>query len=389
MLMMCILGCQRVPVLEIVVWSAFKDQELELLKKEGAAFAAREGIPVRVVRVPFEELQPKIQVSVPVGQGPDLITGPHDWIGRFVTADLIAPVDFPAADLEPFLPVSLDTMRYEGKFYGLPLSVTAIGLVTNRGLLPTPPDTMAELIAQARKLTDGQRYGFLFDDLDFYFAYPVFGGYGATLFTPGQDDAKVGLASEGAVRAAQFLADLHLKEKLMPVGTTKNTANDRFLRGECAMTITGPWALREYRDQKIDYVFTPIPRLDNGRWPTPLVGVDGVMLARSSRNPDLARGLMLALADREAQVQLNLAAGRIPARRDAQADPRVASNPDVQAIGRSVEKGTPMPSIPAMAQVWQPMQDALKLVTSGKVAAPDALREAVERIETNVRMMKR
>ncbi|MBM3464804.1 MAG: hypothetical protein FJX76_22125, partial [Armatimonadetes bacterium] len=52
MLMMCILGCQRVPVLEIVVWSAFKDQELELLKKEGAAFAAREGIPVRVVRVP-------------------------------------------------------------------------------------------------------------------------------------------------------------------------------------------------------------------------------------------------------------------------------------------------------------------------------------------------
>jgi arabinogalactan oligomer/maltooligosaccharide transport system substrate-binding protein len=376
---------------EIVIWTGFKDTEIAVLRKAADAFEQSEHVPVRIVRVPFTELQPKIQVSVPVGQGPDLVTGPHDWIGTFVQAGMLGAASVDEAARAPYLKVALEAMSYQGRLYGLPLSVSTLGLVVNRKLVPDLPTSMPDLIEKAKRLTRGGQYGFLFDDTDFYFAYPFFGGYGAYIFPQGAqglDDTRVGLDSPGAIRAAQFLADLHQKWQLMPPGTNKNNANSAFLGGECAMTITGPWALQDYRDKHIDYVFMPIPILDNGRWPQPLVGVDGVMLTACSRNPEGATRLMLALASQESEVELNLSAGRIPARRDAQADPRVAQNPDVPAIGACVEKGIPMPSIPAVQLIWQPMEDALKLITTGEAQPAEMLHQTAARILDNIRKSK-
>ena len=383
-------GCAQAPRRELVVWCGLKEAERTVLERVAAGFSQRTGVPVRIVRVPFEELQPKLQVSVPVGQGPDLVSGPHDWIGRFVITGLIAPVDLPPAALEPYLPVSLDVTRYGGHIYGLPVSVTALALVTNRALLPQPPRSMPELIEAAQRLTRDGRYGFLFDDTDFFFAWPFFGGAGATLFEPGAsgpDPERLGLRGEPARQAMRFLHDLHARYHLIPEGTNKNSANSRFLDGQCAMTITGPWSLQEYRARHIDYVVTPIPALDTGRWPSPLVGVDALMLTTSSREPALAAQLLLELAGCEAQVQLHLAAGRVPARRDAQRDPRVAHDADVAALVACVDRGTPMPTLPAMGQVWGPMADALRLMTTGKLAPESALDEAVDRIQANIRRM--
>ena len=372
---------------ELVVWTAFKDSEIPVLRRAADAFEAAEGVPVRLIRVPFQELQPKVQVSVPVGQGPDLVTGPHDWIGNFAQANMVAPVELDSNALAPYLPVSLQAMRYRDKLYGLPVSVSTLGLVINKRLVPQAPASMTELLAQAHALTHDGAYGFLFDDTDFFFAYPFFGGYGAYIFAPGAsgpDPFRLGLDTPDAIRAATFLADLH-RSGLVPVGTKKESASSLFREGRCAMTITGPWALQDYREKKIDYQFMPIPVLDNGKWPQPLVSVDGVMLTRSSRDPALATRLMLALTGCNAEVELNLSAGRIPARADAQADPRVAANPDVPAIGASVEKGIPMPAIPAISQVWGPMGDALTLITSGQAPPEAQLKSTVTQIVDNIR----
>ena len=362
---------------ELVVWSSFKEDELQVFREVCARFSEREKIPVRIVLTPFLELQPKLQVSVPVGQGPDLFTAPPDWIGKLVKTNVVRPLvesELRADEMKQFLPVSLQAMQIDGKQYGLPLSVTALGLVTNRKLLPQPPRTFAELLVKAKELTRDGQYGFLFDTRDFYFAWPFFGGEGAYIFKARADGSldplDVGLDGEGAVKAAQLLADLTLKDGLIPQGTDKNSANGKFLDGKCAMTITGPWSLKDYKEHKdnqgrpdpIDYVFTPIPPLENGRYPTSPVGVDGMLLTKSSRHPELATRLMLELAGCEGQVRLHLAAGRVPARRDALADARVACNPDVAAVGQAVEKGSPLPTITEAEAVWEPMVQALKLM---------------------------
>ena len=372
---------------ELVVWTAFKDSEIPVLRRAADAFEGAEGVRVRIIRVPFQELQAKVQVSVPVGQGPDLITGPHDWIGTFAQADMVSAVELAEASTSEYLPVALQAVRYRGRLYGLPVSVSTLGLVVNKKLIDDVPDTFPELLEKARTLTHDDRFGFLFDDTDLFFAWPFFGGYGAHIFAEGPDGLdplKVGLDSPEAVKAAALLQSLHTTH-IIPVGTRKESASSLFREGRCAMTITGPWSLQDYRDKQIDYRFVPIPKLDNGRWPQPLVSVDAIFLSRSSREPALATRLMQALTSRNAEAELNLAAGRIPARRDAQDDERVARNPDVPAIGRCVDKGVPMPAIPAMTQVWGPMADALTLITSGQ-APPDAgLAQAVRQIIENIK----
>ena len=47
-------------------------------------------------------------------------------------------------------------MTYRGTVYGLPLNYKVITLIYNKKLVPTPPKTSKELVAMAKKLTDGE-----------------------------------------------------------------------------------------------------------------------------------------------------------------------------------------------------------------------------------------
>lgn len=364
--------------------------EEETLKEIARDFEKEEGISVKIMRVPFEELQPKFQVASPVYQGPDLITGPHDWIGPFATANLISPVDIPEEELKEFIAVALKAMSYGGKAYGLPISLEAIGLIYNKELVSSPPDTMSQLISIAQKLNKGQTSGFLYDINDFYFCWPFFGGYGAYIFKAsprGLDPFDIGLDNSGAVKAAQMILDFQEKYKLIPKGTNKDIANGRFIAGCLGMTINGPWALVDYKKAKINYGFTRIPKLENGEYPPPLVGVFGVMLNSKSKNKEAAVKLMKFLCSKKSQVAIYLAGGRVPSRFDAQADPEVSKNPDIKAVGYCAEVGTPMPNIPALSQVWQPMAEALQLITTGKQSPQAALKDASGRIRKNIKRM--
>jgi arabinogalactan oligomer / maltooligosaccharide transport system substrate-binding protein len=47
---------------------------------------------------------------------------------------------------------------------------------------------------------------------------------------------------------------------------------------------------------------------------------------------------------------------------------------------QSTNNGEPMPNIPAMGVVWEPMADQLPLLVQGKTTAAEAARTAQERI---------
>lgn len=382
-------GCNKASkTYEITVWTPMT--EMAVLNNIAEDFKKEYKIAVKIMRVPFEELQPKFQVAAPVGQGPELITGPHDWIGPFATAKLIAPIDVTREKLKQFIPVGLKAMSYGGKLYGLPLSLEAIGLIYNKKLVPRAPETLEELIKIAQELNRGDQNGFLFDINDFYFAWPFFGGYGAYIFKEtknGLDPLDIGLDNAGAIKAAQLILDFQEKYKLIPRGTNKDIASGRFIAGKLAMTINGPWALVDYKKTGIDYAVARIPKLENGKYPTPLVGVFGVMLNSKAKNKVAAVKFMNFLCNRKNQVAIYLAGGRIPSRFDAQADPEVIKNPDIRAIGECANAGTPMPNIPALSQVWQPMAEALQLITTKKQKPEEALAGASKRIKKNIERM--
>ncbi len=417
--------------------------EMSALKKAAERFEKKEGYSVRIVRVPFEELRPKFQVASPVKKGPDVITGPHDWVGPFATAELLAPVALTSKEQNEYLKVPLKTLSFNGKLYGLPISLETLGLIYNKKFIKSPPQTMEDLITISIHANEGtinelrgkttnsnQSYddillydafnqtkttGFLFEAQDFYFSWSFLGGYGAYIFkeTPnGYDIKDIGLASQGALQGIDYLLELQNKYKLIPQGMTKDIANGRFMENNLLFTINGPWALVDYKKQKIDYGFAPLPYLQNKKRPSPFVGVQGIYLNNYSNKKEIALKFMKEICSSEGQIDIYLEGARVPSRFAAQKDDRVSKkisitpnysgistfaflldtkiedNEDVKGILESAENGTAMPNIPELVTIWTPMKEAIQLILAGKQQPKEALDAAVKRIHGDVERMK-
>ena len=50
-------------------------------------------VSVEVLSVPFDQLQNKYNTEASAGGGPDLLLGPSDWVGQYVEAEIVRPID--------------------------------------------------------------------------------------------------------------------------------------------------------------------------------------------------------------------------------------------------------------------------------------------------------
>ena len=127
------------------------------LKDIAAKFKADTGIEVKLVIKDFAAVRDDFITQVPTGKGPDLIVGPHDWLGKFVQNGVVAPVELgdKAAD---FPESAIKAMTYDGQTYGVPYSIENIALLRNTDLAPEPPATLDEVIADGKERR-GRRQG--------------------------------------------------------------------------------------------------------------------------------------------------------------------------------------------------------------------------------------
>ncbi|NQD68723.1 cyclodextrin-binding protein, partial [Bacillus haikouensis] len=64
--------------------------------------------------------------------------------------------------------------------------------------------------------------------------------------------------------------------------------------------------------------------------------------------------------------------------------PAIADNPGAKAVAEQSQYAVPMPNIPEMGTVWEPMANALQTVVTGKQEPKAALDSAVEQINQNI-----
>lgn len=387
---------------KLVVWTQFAESsgEYKAFRQIADEFTSQTGTPVEVVPVPWDDLTRKIALAFPAGQGGDLIvTWPHDWIGQWAKQGLLMPL--PANVLgdesSQYPASSLQAVTFEGKLYGLPVTVESVALVYNRKLVPKPPATWGELVALAKQLTSGDRYGFLMPLLEQYHTYGVIRGFGGYVFKwtgSGYDDRDIGLNSEEALQGFAFLRDLYLKEKIFPPSVVdRNTQHavttGKFEEGKAAMQINGPWVIAGARKAGIDVGVAILPRLPNGRDMVPFTGVQFVGINAYTKQKDAAIALARAYAGRRGQEVLFLATGRIPVRRDVVGLESVKQDPFVAVWGRQAELGEPMPNIPEMQAVWKPWGDAMDVIVPGKADLKKTLDQAVAQIRQGIDRMRR
>jgi len=376
----------------ITVWEDFPNTALPQMQTLANKWAATNGDTVKFVSTSqpgmgggSTSVTGLLQLKAKNKDAADLAYTTEDSVGTLVLSGIVAPRPkdlLSAADQAKYQTGAINATNVNGVPYSVPQVVDGLALYYNKQFVQTPPSTWPQLITMAKKLTKGNRYGFLFYITGgLYYTYWAFNAYGGYVFgnSGGKvDPTNIGLANAGAVQALTFLKSL---AAIVPPTTDYNAADSNFSAGKVAMTINGPWALAGYQKALgINLGVAPIPSLPNGKTAQTFIGVRVWVVNNFSKNQaaawDLAKYLSL-----NGQVISGTYEGRLPSFKMV---PGWTPSAAQVAFSKAFSVGVPMPNIPAMAQVWTPMNNAINLVVQGHAGPATALNAALQQIKAGI-----
>ncbi|MBL8510707.1 MAG: maltose/maltodextrin ABC transporter substrate-binding protein MalE, partial [Betaproteobacteria bacterium] len=331
--------------LSLLVWIN-GDKGYNGLQKVGDAFTAESGVKV-VVQHP-EDAPAKFQQAAGAGKGPDIFCWPHDRIGEFAQSGLIVPVRPGRRIRDEIDDTAWQAMVYQGKTWGYPISIEAIGLLYNKALVKTPPTSFDEVIKLDKALAASGKKAIIWDYNVSFFTWPILAAGGGYVFARNAegnlDPKQVGVNTPGAVAGADLLGQL-VRNGHLSRGARYSQAEAAFNNGQVAMMISGPWAWDNARRSKIDFGVAAIPSV-NGMPAKPFVGVLGCMVTAPSKVKDVAREFIenhLLRLEGLKMVNADVPLG-VPANKAFFAE--LAADANIRATMENAQRGVALPNIP-------------------------------------------
>ena len=233
------------------------------------------------------------------------------------------------------------------------------------------------------------KYGLIGKLDNFYFAYGILAGAGGYTFGINADGSfnenDVGLNNEGTVKGLEIIKDYannHLPKVLL-TDEGWGEIDKLFIEGKAAAVISGPWSLDKYAQSGINYGIAPLPQLSNGNFIRPFYGAKGYVVAKASKNKQLAEKFIRTLNKPVYAMMRYVAIAELPPTKEVMTNPLIVNDDFANAIAHQIEHADLMPSIPRMGKVWGAMAECLSDVISGKKDAKTASNEAVEKIKAD------
>jgi maltose-binding protein MalE len=329
-------------------------------------------------------MREQITTQAPVGEGPDIFIGGHDWLGEMVANGIAAPLDL-GAKLSDFAEVAINSFSSGGNVYAMPYAIEAIGLYYNADLVDTAPATVAELTAICDDLGDaidncwGIQGGGAAGDA--YHNFPFVAAKGGYIFgfdpATGFDVTDIGLDSEGAIAGVAAMEQLVSDGYIAAID--EDDAKQFFLDGKEAFFMSGPWWINTWNEAGLNWGVTTLPTLD-GDAMSPFVGVRGFYVSEFGDNKAIAEEFLLSfIATDETMLSLFEADPRGPAWL-----PIIDQATGFEAFAASAANGLFMPNVPEMGSVWGPLGDQLLALRNGQISAEEAMQNAAEQVRNAV-----
>jgi len=337
------------------------------------AWGRQRGVTVNAVVKDFGKIRDDLK-TVRAEDAPDVIVGPHDWVGELAANGLVVPLSPSRTARAQFPAYSLDAFSYGTsvkRLYGIPFALENVGLVVNTRLAAVPrsfADFERRALAFRRKAAGNiavavpQGTGG-----DAYHMYPFFSGLCGYVFGKTRrgtlNPRDIGLSNP------RFLRNTSIINRWNRTGFINSridygAAKDAFLKGKAAYWITGPWEAKALKESGLRFRIVQVPR--NKCRSVPFLGVQGYMVTRFAAAHGLAsaaRDLVASYMTRSAsQTALAGANDRYPANRVAG---RGVRDSVLLQFGRAGAGGVPMPNIPQMGSVWTDLGGAWVKSTRG------------------------
>ena len=345
---------------EVVVWSYLMDNEVEELDKVAQEWGKENGKKVKVIK-DNSQFQSFLQAANS-SKGPDLVFGiTHNNLGTFEQAGLLAEVPKDLVNRNDYVNDSVwDAVSYDGKVYGIPISMETYALFYNKDKVKEIPKTIEELVNQAKAYGPS---GFQFSMNEFYYGAAFVQSYGGYIFGGDKGNTKIddiGLGNDGAIKAYKFLQDLVQKDKLMPADITSDIANSSFKTGDAIFYIGGPWDISGFKEAGVNFGVIKLPKI-NGVEAKTLMGVQAGFVSSKSPIQEDAWSLMKYLANNTGE-RLYKVGNRIPVIKAELNKDEIKNNEFTQGFLAQTNSAVPMPNVPEIESIWKPMENMTRIL---------------------------
>ncbi|MBX0330581.1 extracellular solute-binding protein [Oscillochloris sp. ZM17-4] len=337
------------------LWVGEADAALDAVRALIADYQRSGGGPITVVAHNPDTLRMSVAGAALTGDPPpDLIWADQETLAGLLADGQLQPIQ---AAGDP-LPGLLEDATAQGALWGLPLTAQGgLLLLYNQQLAAGPPATSDELITRSR----AGKAGLVMAWDEPRWLLPWLHGFGGAV-TDATGDTPT-LDSPAMLSALGLLRELAVASP--PEVKTYRGGQRWFGAGEVAFAVDGDWALPEYRTltETLDLGVAQMPLVPaTGRRALPIIGGTFLMLQRDLAGADLGRALSFAafLERPETQAGLARALGRLPASREALADPAIRADPALAAAAAMAAQAPGLPPTKAArcalfgVDVWLP-----------------------------------
>jgi arabinogalactan oligomer/maltooligosaccharide transport system substrate-binding protein len=370
----------------LLVWES-EGPEGEFLEYVGAEFEKKYGVPVKFESVGHTDAPVQLRTDGPAGLGADVFAAPHDHVGSMAAAGLILENFWPESYTADFMDAATTGTTIDGLLYGYPTGIETYGIFYHKDLVSDSdlPKTMDELINMSADYTDvsQNKYGIMAEVGNFYFMYAFIGGYGGYVFGDNNTDpTDVGLNNEGAVKAGHLMQ--RIKREALPLNSADisyDIKGSLFEEGKLMFDINGPWAVQGYNDAGVNFGVMPFPALENGQVPTSFSGIRALYVNAYTQFPDAASLFAQFATSEEMLVKRFEMTKQLPPHTALLNNPIIKNDEASAAFLAQAEYAVPMPNIPQMPVIWDPMGTALSIIWNEEKDPKEVLDQAVVQIK--------
>lgn len=335
----------------------FQTSSEEFGKAVAQKFKEKYGIEVTVMKGTVFDFQ-KAVLEGSSGQGPDIYMCPHDKTAEGVQAGLFIPINHKLSDQlnQDINPVAMKTVTEKGKVYGVPVSIQTSVLFYNKKLVKdAPADTFEQIASEAKSYNNPSenKYWFLFNASGGAALYPMMSTYGFSLFgANGTDESNPGFDKPEFEKGLEVIQKFH---DFIPLkASATNNADfllDEFKSGNTAYTIGGPWDVKTYRNDGVDFGVIPIPTYD-GHAMKAFSYIQNAHVSAYSKYPNAAMLFAQFLASNDSAELLYSTANEITARKDISQVKGLKDDKILNVIVKAFGQSFPMPTTKRLSYFW-------------------------------------
>ena len=396
----------KIVTIKMVYWPGPEGEAMSKIVDEWNKYLAEEtGVRVEIVFFGREIFWEK-ETSILLARSPEIdiaFTSTYT-IGRY--APYLEPLDSYFANktlypytLKVYFDAPLNSLRYKGKLYGIPVDVSLHVLIYRKDLIPKPPETWDEFFAIAKKFTrkynpnSPTEYGVALHAMNILYSamiwHSVLESNGGHLF---KDGWVPNLVSKEAKRALEVYVRC-IKEGLAPpecVNWEYPQVNMAFQTGKVAMIIQWNAAIGELTDKKKSPLVwdkvgvAPIPgvRLPDGRvLHRTYVHVLSLSINKASKHKVEAFKFLAYLTTTGAMLKYLLGGGFPPMRTVFVLPDAVKRRWEIPIISEILDKYSfPGLNIPEAFAIYTIMAKHLSAAWSGQVDVDTALKACNDEI---------